>query len=61
MERKLKQNGANMKIFFLSTQKEYAILKVRKPCTPLVVSFGFNAHPARFFFCLNDVLTGRQK
>ena len=34
----------------MTTEKKWTILETRKPCTPLVANYGFNAHPARFFF-----------
>lgn len=44
-------NGKN----HLTIHQKCTILNIRKPCTPLVTRSGFNAHPARFFFCPNMI------
>lgn len=40
---------------YLTPHQKCTILRVRKPCTPLMVIYNHNAHPARFFFCLDII------
>jgi hypothetical protein len=40
---------------YLTPHQKCTILRVRRPCTPLMVIYNHNAHPARFFFCLDII------
>ena len=59
---KISQNVKYIKKY-LPILDNYVILNLRKPCTPLVAVYSFNAHPARFFFCPNEnsITDGGQK
>ena len=44
-------HGSKITKKYLTPHQKCTILRVRKPCTPLMVIYNHHAHPARFFFC----------